>query len=182
VEFAGSRIVSGGNGWLSGNLNQHHLIPELIEKKLFRNVQQPPSLYQPPYQMSRLKYIQCYGPTIGDKVRLGDTELFLEIEKDFSVYGDEIVFGGGKVIRDGMGQMSNISEEKALDLVITNVIVVGIFFMKLMERLYRNRKGRRWNKESQDCWYWKSRESRHYGWRESGINCWCYDRSFIRGG
>jgi urease len=132
VDFAGSRIVYGGNGWLSGNLNQHHLIPELIEKQLFRNVQQPPARDQVPYQMSRLKYIQCYGPTAGDKVRLGDTELFLEIEKDFAFYGDEIVFGGGKVIRDGMGQMSNISEEKALDLVITNVIVVGIFLTKFM--------------------------------------------------
>lgn len=125
VDFAGSKIVYGGNGWLSGSLNQHHLIPEIIEKNLFRNIKQPPPMAQPPYQMNRLKYIQCYGPTVGDKVRLGDTELFLEIEKDFAVYGDEIVFGGGKVLRDGMGQMSNISEEKALDLVITNVIVVG---------------------------------------------------------
>ena len=124
MDFAGSRIVYGGNGWLSGNLNQEHLIPELIEQKIFRHVEQLVPLPQAPYQMSRIKYIQCYGPTVGDKVRLGDTELFLEIEKDFAVYGDEIVFGGGKVIRDGMGQMSNVSEENSLDLVITNVIVV----------------------------------------------------------
>ena len=54
--------------------------------------------------ISRLKYANMYGPTTGDKVRLGDTDLFIEIEKDFTVYGDEAKFGGGKTIRDGMVQ------------------------------------------------------------------------------
>ena len=125
MDFAGSRNVKGGNGWLSGSLNQQHLIPSLIDKKLFRNITQSPLPSPAPYQMNRLKYIQCYGPTTGDRVRLGDTDLFLEIEKDFAIYGDEIVFGGGKVIRDGMGQMSDVSQDVALDLVITNVIVLG---------------------------------------------------------
>src|ERR1043165_8098432 len=73
--------------------------------------------------IDRRAYADFYGPTAGDRVRLADTELIIEIEKDFTVYGDEITFGGGKVIRDGMGQSSRAGEE-ALDLVITNAIIV----------------------------------------------------------
>lgn len=78
-------------------------------------------------QIPRKTYADLYGPTKGDRVRLGDTELFIEIEQDFAHYGDEITFGGGKVIRDGMGQSSSTlreAENGALDLVITNAIVV----------------------------------------------------------
>ena len=57
-----------------------------------------------PTTISRKNYADMYGPTVGDKVRLADTELFIEVEKDLTVYGDEVKFGGGKVIRDGMGQ------------------------------------------------------------------------------
>lgn len=65
-----------------------------------------------------------YGPTTGDKIRLGDTELFAEIEKDFAVYGDECVFGGGKVIRDGMGQATGYLSSHCLDTVITNAVII----------------------------------------------------------
>lgn len=71
-----------------------------------------------------------YGPTTGDKIRLGDTELFAEIESDFAVYGDECVFGGGKTIRDGMGQACMHAAVDCLDTVITNAVVIdytGIF-------------------------------------------------------
>lgn len=71
-----------------------------------------------------------YGPTTGDKIRLGDTNLFAEIEEDFTVYGDESVFGGGKVIRDGMGQSSGNQPGNSLDTVITNAVIIdysGIF-------------------------------------------------------
>lgn len=71
----------------------------------------------------RRMYTDLFGPTTGDRVRLADTELIIEIEKDFTVYGDEITFGGGKVIRDGMGQSSRVTAE-ALDLVITNAIII----------------------------------------------------------
>ena len=80
--------------------------------------------------MSREAYANMYGPTTGDKIRLGDTSLFAEVEKDFSVYGDECVFGGGKVIRDGMGQSCGYPPEESLDTVITNALVIdysGIF-------------------------------------------------------
>ncbi len=62
-------------------------------------------------KISRAAYADMYGPTTGDKVRLADTDLFIEVEKDLTIYGEEVKFGGGKVIRDGMGQ-SQISREK----------------------------------------------------------------------
>ena len=74
-------------------------------------------------KISRQAYAEMYGPTTGDRLRLGDTELWLEIEKDFTTYGDEVKFGGGKVIRDGMGQSQRISAETA-DVVITNALIV----------------------------------------------------------
>lgn len=77
--------------------------------------------------LPRRTYADLYGPTTGDRIRLADTELIIEIEKDFTVYGDEITFGGGKVIRDGMGQSSTALREGkngALDLVITNAIIL----------------------------------------------------------
>ena len=70
----------------------------------------------------RQTYADLYGPTKGDRLRLADTELIIEIEHDFAHYGDEITFGGGKVIRDGMGQSS--SAHDVLDLVITNAIII----------------------------------------------------------
>ncbi len=78
-------------------------------------------------RIDRRTYADFFGPTTGDRVRLADTALVVEIEKDFTVYGDEITFGGGKVIRDGMGQNSNMSRRQyagILDLVITNAIVI----------------------------------------------------------
>lgn len=74
-------------------------------------------------QIDRSSYAQMFGPTTGDRIRLADTDLWIEVEKDFTVYGDEVKFGGGKVIRDGMGQ-SQASCAEALDLVITNAVVL----------------------------------------------------------
>src|SRR6187431_1526489 len=76
-------------------------------------------------KISRMKYANMYGPTTGDKIRLGDTELFIEIEKDFTVYGDEAKFGGGKTIRDGMAQSATATrKEGVLDFVITSVMII----------------------------------------------------------
>jgi len=75
--------------------------------------------------INRIKYANMYGPTTGDKVRLGDTELLIEIEKDYTVYGDEAKFGGGKTIRDGMAQSATATrKEGVLDFVITSVIII----------------------------------------------------------
>src|SRR6201985_2974752 len=75
--------------------------------------------------INRTKYANLYGPTVGDKVRLADTELFIEIEKDHTVYGDEAKFGGGKTIRDGMAQLATATrKENVLDFVITSVMII----------------------------------------------------------
>src|SRR5215467_5714991 len=84
-----------------------------------------PRISRMSHRMSRAAYAQMFGPTVGDRVRLADTDLIIEVEKDFTTYGDEITFGGGKVIRDGMGQSSRATRtDGALDLVITNALVV----------------------------------------------------------
>ena len=77
-----------------------------------------------PATISRQSYAQMFGPTTGDRVRLADTELFIEVEKDFTTYGEEVKFGGGKVIRDGMGQSQVTRADGAVDTVITNALVV----------------------------------------------------------
>ena len=76
-------------------------------------------------RIDRSSYAQMFGPTTGDAVRLADTELWAEIEKDYTVYGDECKFGGGKVIRDGMGQSSGaLRSDGVLDTLITNAIII----------------------------------------------------------
>ena len=77
-----------------------------------------------PATISRAAYADMFGPTTGDKVRLADTELFIEVEDDKTVYGEEVKFGGGKVIRDGMGQSQATREDGAVDTVITNALIV----------------------------------------------------------
>ncbi|MCP4382692.1 MAG: urease subunit alpha [Hyphomicrobiales bacterium] len=77
-----------------------------------------------PHRISRTAYAEMFGPTVGDKVRLADTELLIEVEKDFTTYGEEIKFGGGKVIRDGMGQSQTAHAEGAVDTVITNALIL----------------------------------------------------------
>jgi urease alpha subunit len=82
-------------------------------------------LSKTPLKISRRKYASMYGPTVGDRVRLADTGLVIEVEKDFAVYGEEVKFGGGKVIRDGMGQSAEITRSLgAPDTVITNALIL----------------------------------------------------------
>jgi len=77
-----------------------------------------------PARIARAAYADMFGPTVGDRVRLADTELFIEVEKDLTTYGEEVKFGGGKVIRDGMGQSQATRAEGAVDTVITNALIV----------------------------------------------------------
>ena len=77
-------------------------------------------------KISRDAYADMYGPTTGDKIRLADTEHFIEVEKDLTTYGEEVKFGGGKVIRDGMGQSQVSRKDGAVDTVITNALVVDV--------------------------------------------------------
>ena len=73
--------------------------------------------------INRQAYAEMYGPTKGDRIRLGDTELLIEVERDYTTYGDEVKFGGGKVIRDGMGQSQRVAKE-VVDTVITNAVII----------------------------------------------------------
>src|ERR671925_2329687 len=74
-------------------------------------------------RISRAIYADMFGPTTGDRVRLADTDIIIEVEKDFTVYGEEVKFGGGKVIRDGMGQSQISNKQGAVDTVITNALI-----------------------------------------------------------
>src|ERR1700688_1649247 len=76
------------------------------------------------YKICRAAYANMFEPTSGDKLRLADTELFIEVEKDFTTYGEEVKFGGGKVIRDGMGQSQLSRAAGAMDTVITNAVIL----------------------------------------------------------
>ena len=81
-----------------------------------------------PLKLTRRQYAEMFGPTVGDQVRLADTELFIQVERDLIAegggYGNEIKFGGGKVIRDGMGQSGTATDAESLDLVITNALIL----------------------------------------------------------
>ena len=83
-----------------------------------------PPIAAPPLTISRAKYATMYGPTVGDRVRLGDTNLTLVVERDLTSYGDECKFGGGKTLREGMGQQAGVDASRALDTVITNALIV----------------------------------------------------------
>src|ERR1700753_329070 len=76
------------------------------------------------FRIERRAYVDMFGPTTGDRVRLADTDLIIEVEKDFTVYGEEVKFGGGKVIRDGMGQSQATNKQGAVDTVITNALIL----------------------------------------------------------
>src|SRR5918998_6666883 len=76
------------------------------------------------FTFSRSAYADMFGPTTGDKVRLADTDLVIEVERDFTTYGEEVKFGGGKVIRDGMGQSQLTNADGAVDTVVTNALIL----------------------------------------------------------
>jgi urease len=127
TEIGGNKVITGGNGIASGVVD-HSKLPLIMQNVLSNGFQHQKQIQDlaavSPATMSRQRYADAYGPTVGDQMRLGDTELFLEVEKDFTCYGDECVFGGGKVIREGMGQATGIFDKDALDLVITNAVIV----------------------------------------------------------
>jgi urease subunit alpha len=77
-----------------------------------------------PTTISRAAYADMFGPTTGDRLRLADTDIIIEVERDFATYGEEVKFGGGKVIRDGMGQSQVMNRKGAVDTVITNAVIL----------------------------------------------------------
>ncbi|ERF72135.1 Urease [Endocarpon pusillum Z07020] len=128
VEIGGRRFIQGGNSIASGHVEASRV--EEIVKRLqeggFGHVPEPAgdSAYIDPLIMNRTDYVGMFGPTIGDLVRLGSTDLWIKVEKDLTVYGDECVFGGGKSLREGMGQASGRSDDETLDTLITNALIV----------------------------------------------------------
>ncbi|KAI0261480.1 urease [Gloeopeniophorella convolvens] len=131
--IGGARVISGGNLLASGPLSdatRDGIVTRLLQRG-FLSVPEPGALeVREDTIVSREAYAAMFGPTIGDRVRLGDTELWIEVERDEAIYGDEVKFGGGKSIREGMGQATNRPASEALDLVITNALIVdwsGIF-------------------------------------------------------
>ncbi|KAL2332684.1 hypothetical protein Fmac_013897 [Flemingia macrophylla] len=133
VSIGGNKVIRGGNSIVDGPVNDSNCIAamEAVTTRGFGHVEEENARegitgedYLLTTVISREEYANKYGPTFGDKIRLGDTNLFAEIEKDFAVYGDECVFGGGKVIRDGMGQSCGHPPEGSLDTVITNAVII----------------------------------------------------------
>ncbi|XP_074295783.1 urease isoform X1 [Silene latifolia] len=139
VSIGGRRCIRGGSNIADGPVDDANIeaIMETIRTRVFghseeRNASEGVTGEDSSFtrKMSREDYANMYGPTTGDRIRLGDTDLFAEIERDFSVYGDECVFGGGKVLRDGMGQAAGYPPNVCLDTVITNAVIIdyiGIF-------------------------------------------------------
>jgi len=126
VEIAGRKRVVSGNRLVDGTVSPKRL-PEVMDRVkagAFGHVDSGMSVLGKPLVVSREHYAQLFGPTAGDKVVLGDTCLAAEIEKDFTVYGDECKFGGGKVLREGMGQATGVGAAEALDVVITNALLI----------------------------------------------------------
>lgn len=142
VPIGGHQIVSGGNNLFSkafGNdmraLKAISSDMDQLRERFVRTVLENGFMHEPqrnivpsaeiePCEMSREAYAAIFGPTVGDSIGLGDTFLSVTIEKDYTTYGDECKFGGGKVLREGMGQATNRPDSDTLDLVITNAIIV----------------------------------------------------------
>ncbi|KAH8829466.1 hypothetical protein DL96DRAFT_1814677 [Flagelloscypha sp. PMI_526] len=131
VSIGGAKIITGGNNLATGPVDQDNITP-IVENLLqqgFGHIPEPDAQFftSPDWlhpDIGRESYISMFGPTVGDRVRLGDSALWIEVERDETVYGDEVKFGGGKSIREGMGQATNRSSEETLDLVITNALIV----------------------------------------------------------
>jgi urease len=129
VQIGGNQVIKGGNGIATGSLQDARIAETLVEKLQkggFHHTPEPAgdSAHLDVFTLEREAYISMFGPTTGDVVRLGATNLWIKVEKDFTQYGDECTFGGGKSIRDGMGQASGRADIDCLDLVLTNALIV----------------------------------------------------------
>ncbi|KAJ1686165.1 hypothetical protein LUZ63_017555 [Rhynchospora breviuscula] len=133
VSIGGSKVIRGGNGVVDGPVDESK-VGEAMKNIICNGFGHEEVLTVSEgvigngtdfdCTVSREKYANMYGPTTGDKIRLGDTDLYAEIENDLALYGDECVFGGGKVLRDGMGQGTGYTASACLDTVITNAVII----------------------------------------------------------
>lgn len=128
VQFGGHKVIRGGSGLATGMVDQSRVdtILRCLQEAGYlrapetsRDTQEPQA-----FTMDRESYAANYGPTIGDSVRLGSTELWIKVEKDYTIYGDECCVGDGKVLRDGIGQASGRLDSECLDLLVSNATIV----------------------------------------------------------
>ncbi|GAP84243.1 putative urease [Rosellinia necatrix] len=131
VEIGGRRAIRGGNNLASGVVDPSRVgeIVARLQAAGFAHETQSPTAELGlgeirPHTMDRAAYRAMFGPTTGDRVRLGSTDLWIRVERDLTTYGDECKFGGGKTLREGMGQMSGCADADCLDLVVTNALIV----------------------------------------------------------
>jgi urease len=129
VKIAGNQIIKGGNMIASGFIEDLSVAKGIVERLKSGGFLHEPEPHGDAAHidictMERQAYISMFGPTTGDLVRLGATDLWIKVEKDMTKYGDECAFGGGKTLREGMGQAGGRSDKKSLDTVITNALIV----------------------------------------------------------
>ncbi|KAM7209372.1 putative urease [Naviculisporaceae sp. PSN 640] len=129
VEIGGGKVIRGGNNLASGvvDLSRTEEIVQNLVKAGFAHAPEPAgdmAFLTEGFSMDRAAYATMFGPTTGDVLRLGSTDLWIKVEKDLTVYGDECKFGGGKTLREGMGQATGRSDKETLDVVVTNALIV----------------------------------------------------------
>jgi urease len=128
VEIGGHKVIRGGNHLATGKVeaSRHDEILAKLQDGGFAHIMEPDGdlALITPFEMDRNSYATMFGPTVGDVVRLGNTDLWIKVEKDLTTYGDECKFGGGKTLREGMGQATGRSDKDTLDLVIVNALIV----------------------------------------------------------
>lgn len=128
VEIGGHKIIRGGNHLATGkvDLSRADEILSKLREGGFAHTSEPFRDHKliDPFTMDRSAYSAMFGPTTGDSVKLGFTDLWIKVEQDLTSYGDECKFGGGKTLREGMGQATGVSDEVSLDLAIVNALIV----------------------------------------------------------
>jgi urease len=128
VAIGGRKVIRGGSHLATGrvDLSRAEEILTKLQQAGFAHTQDPhgDAAHIDMFEMDRAAYATMFGPTTGDTVRLGFTDLWIRVEKDLTSYGDECKFGGGKTLREGMGQATGVSDEISLDLAIVNALIV----------------------------------------------------------
>lgn len=135
TQISGLKTIVGGSSVATGTIDMSHtntVLRRLKEEGFLHTPEDPPSDRSDikAYTMDRMAYAMMYGPTVGDTVRLGSSNLRVQVEKDYTAHGDECTFGGGKTLRDGIGQAAGRGDDECADLIIVNALVVdwsGIF-------------------------------------------------------
>ncbi|KAL4889572.1 hypothetical protein BDV59DRAFT_210257 [Aspergillus ambiguus] len=135
TQISGLKTIKGGSSIATGTIDLSHTNAVLrrLQEEGFRHTPEATIIDRQkidPFKMDRLTYALMYGPTFGDSIRLGSTDLWVTIERDYTAHGDECTFGGGKTLRDGIGQAAGRSDDECADLVLVNALVIdwsGIF-------------------------------------------------------